>query len=372
MKKNVITAIVLCFVVFTTSAQVRKYSNEFLNIGVGGRGLGMSNAQTASTEDVYAGYYNPAGLANISNTFQVGLMHSEYFAGIAKYDYGSVAVPIDDKKRVLGFSFFRFGVDDIPNTLFLVGPDGTVDYSKITSFSAADYAFMLHYAQKFKIPGLTAGGTVKVIYRTLGPFGSATGFGIDAGLQYRNKGWRVGLMLKDITNTFNAWSFKLTDAQKQVFVSTGNDLPKNTLEYTAPTIMLGGAYDWAVDKKKNFHILPEVNFVFTTDGKRNVLVPGKPISMDLNVGLELNYMKIGYIRAGVGNIQRYYAESGKQNYSVSPSVGAGIRIKVIAIDYTLTNLTALKGSSRDNGLYSHVVSLRLDINVKSKKQDSKN
>jgi hypothetical protein len=325
----------------------------------------MGNAQAASTEDVYAGYYNPAGLANIPNTFQVGLMHSEYFAGIAKYDYGAFAVPVQDKKRVLGFSFFRFGVDDIPNTLFLYGPDGTPDYSKITSFSTADYAFMLHYAQKFeKVKGLTAGGSAKIIYRSLGPFGSAVGFGIDLGLQYRIKGWRLGLMLRDITTTFDAWSFTLTDAQKQVLLADSNELPKNSIEYVAPSIVLGAAYE--VNVKNKFFILPEVNILLTTDGKRNVLLPGNPISMDMNFGLELNYARIGYIRAGVSNIQRYYAEDGKRNFSVAPSIGAGIRIKVIAIDYTLTNLTSIKGSSRDNGLYSHVISLRLDINIKKK------
>lgn len=93
--------------------------------------------------------------------------------------------------------------------------------------------------------------------------------------------------------------------------------------------------------------------------------------MDANFGLEMNYAKIGYIRVGVSNIQQYYAENGKRNYSVSPSIGAGIRIKVIAIDYTLTNLTAVKGSSQNNGLYSHVISLRLDINVKKKSSETK-
>lgn len=350
--------------------EIRKYTNDFLNIGVGARGLGMGNAQVASTEDVYSGYYNPAGLANIPNTFQVGLMHSEYFAGIAKYDYGSFAVPTADKKRVFGFSFFRFGVDDIPNTLFLYGPDGTPDYSKITSFSTADYAFMLHYAQKFdKIPGLTFGGTAKIIYRSLGPFGNAVGFGIDLGMQYRHKGWRAGVMLRDITNTFDAWSFTLTDAQKQILLQDSNQLPKNSIEYAPPSIILGGAYELNI--KNKFYILPEVNLVLSTDGKRNVLLPGKPISMDANFGLEMNYAKIGYIRVGVSNIQQYYAENGKRNYSVSPSIGAGIRIKVIAIDYTLTNLTAVKGSSQNNGLYSHVISLRLDINVKKKSSETK-
>ena len=350
--------------------EIRKYTNDFLNIGVGARGLGMGNAQVASTEDVYSGYYNPAGLANIPNTFQVGLMHSEYFAGIAKYDYASFAVPLPDKKRVLGFSFFRFGVDDIPNTLRLYSPDGSINYANITSFSTADYAFMLHYAQKFeKVSGLTAGGSVKVIYRSLGPFGKAIGFGIDLGLQYRKKGWRAGVMLRDITTTFDAWTFSLSDADKQAFLSTNNELPKNSIEYAAPTITFGGAYE--VNVKNKFYVLPEVNMILSTDGKRNVLVPGKPISMDMNFGLELNYARIGYIRVGVSNMQRYIAENSKSTLSVSPSIGAGIRIKVIAIDYTLTNLTAVKGSSQNNGLYSHVISLRLDINVKKKSSETK-
>lgn len=183
-----ITLLAFLFIASAASAQeVRKYSNEFLNVGVGARGLAMSNAQVATTSDVYSNYYNPAGLVNISNTFQLGIMHSEYFAGIAKYDYVSVAVPIQQKKRVLGFSFFRFGIDDIPNTLFLVQPDGSLDYSKITSFSAADYAFMFHYAQALPVKGLSVGGNVKMIYRQIGKFAKAYGFGVDLGLQYRNK-----------------------------------------------------------------------------------------------------------------------------------------------------------------------------------------
>jgi hypothetical protein len=370
MKQAAITLILFLAVTQAFSqGEIRKYTNDFLDIGVGGRGLGMGNAQVASVDDVYAGYYNPAGLANIDNTFQVALMHSEYFAGIAKYDYGAFAIPFPDKKHVFGFSFFRFGVDDIPNTLFLYGPDGTPNYANISSFSTADYAFMLHYAQKFNVPGLTAGGTVKIIYRSLGPFGSAVGFGIDLGLQYRHGGWRAGLMLKDITNTFDAWTFTLTDAQKQILLQDSNQLPKNSIEYRPPSVILGGAYE--VNIKNKFYILPEINLIFSTDGAENVLLPGNPISMDAVFGLEMNYAKIGYIRIGVSNIQQYYAENGRRNYSLSPSIGAGIRIKVIAIDYSLTNLTAVQGSSQNNGLYSNVISLRLDLNVKKKAQAAK-
>ena len=92
MKKYLITLVAIGLASTSHSQAVRKYSNEFLNIGVGARGLAMSNAQVATTQDVYSNYYNPAGLIHIPNTFQVGIMHSEYFAGIAKYDFVSFAI----------------------------------------------------------------------------------------------------------------------------------------------------------------------------------------------------------------------------------------------------------------------------------------
>lgn len=368
MKKNVLFFVVLLSYSTVFGQVVRKYSNEFLNIGVGARGLGMSNAQVATTGDAYSNYYNPSGLVHIPNTFQIGIMHSEYFAGIAKYDYVSLAVPVKAQKSVIGFSFFRFGVDDIPNTLFLVQPDGSLDYSKITSFSAADYAFMFHYAQILPVKGLSIGGSAKVIYRHVGKFAKAYGFGIDLGLQYRLKQWRFGLMARDITSTFSAWNMSFTEDQERALTSSGNELPKNSIELTTPTITLGVAYDANI--KNKFFITPEVNFAFTTDGKRNVLIAAKPISIDITAGLELKYVPAKdidvCIRTGVGNLQRSTDELGKKRFTVSPNIGAGVHIKIISIDYALTNLTTIKDKDGGAGLYSHVISLRLDINKKQK------
>ena len=95
----------------------------------GARALGMSNSYVTSVNDVTAGYWNPAGLLGIKNQHQVALMHSEYFAGIAKYDYGAFATRLDSNS-VLGISLIRFGVDDIPNTTELIDANGNVDYNR--------------------------------------------------------------------------------------------------------------------------------------------------------------------------------------------------------------------------------------------------
>src|SRR6478752_7434864 len=120
MKKLFFFSFAQFFLIGLIQAQITapKYSNEFLNIGIGARSLGMANVQTASVNDVTAGYWNPAGLLNIKTKYEVGLMHAEYFAGISKYDYVGFATQIDSQS-VLAVSAIRFGTDNIPDTRFL-------------------------------------------------------------------------------------------------------------------------------------------------------------------------------------------------------------------------------------------------------------
>lgn len=353
-----------------------KYSNEFLNIGVGARALGMSLAQVATVRDVTAGYWNPAGLMGIKGDLQIAAMHSEYFAGIAKYDYASVGKSIDSVSAA-AFSFIRFGVDDIPNTTELIDAGGNIDYNRITTFSAADYAFIFSYARngfpgrsiststnqtvvnsRDQLTGFRWGANAKVIYRQVGNFANAWGFGIDIGAQYDIKKWHLGAMAKDITTTFNAWTFTLDERTKQVFEQTGNEIPKNGLENTMPRLILGGGRDFQI---KKISLLAELNAIVTTDGKRNVLVSSNPFSIDPNLGLEIGYDKIVFLRLGAGNLQRTKDFDGSLAWTFQPNLGVGLRIKNLYLDYALSDI----GNVSDV-LYSNVFSLKFDIYKQTK------
>jgi hypothetical protein len=48
-------------------------------------------------------------------------------------------------------------MDNIPNTIDLIDNDGNIDYDRITTFTAADHAFLISYARKMKVPGLRHG-----------------------------------------------------------------------------------------------------------------------------------------------------------------------------------------------------------------------
>ncbi|MEI9908869.1 MAG: hypothetical protein WDO71_03910 [Bacteroidota bacterium] len=73
----------------------------------------MGGAQVASVSDGTAGYWNPAGLVGVKDHPQFNLMHAEYFAGIGKYDYASIAFPAANNKRTFAVTGLRFAVDDI-------------------------------------------------------------------------------------------------------------------------------------------------------------------------------------------------------------------------------------------------------------------
>ena len=349
-------------------AQFTQYSNEFLNIGAGARGMAMGNAQVASVSDGTAGYWNPAALANIRDLPQLSLMHAEYFAGVGKYDFGNLVLPLKDNKRTIGITLMRFAVDDIPNTLFLVQPDGSVNLANVTPFSSADYALVFSMAQQSKLRGgqlFNFGGNAKIIYQNAGDFAHAWGFGFDAAIQVIGNRWKLGVVGKDVTTTFNAWSYGFNQAEQEVFYETENMIPGKSIELTAPQLIFGGSYSFRFDKRVS--LLVEADIDATFDGRRNTVVGGNPVSLDPRLGLELSFKDVFFVRAGINNFQQVLDDRDTTNsrkiWIYQPSIGAGFKVGDVQIDYAFTNL-----ANQSYPLYTNVFSLRVDLRTKEKKR----
>ncbi len=338
-------------------AQAPKFSNDFLNIGVGARGMALSGAVSASLNSVQAAYWNPAGLINISSKFQVSAQHAEWFSGIGNYDYVGFGKTLDDQSLSYGsISLIRMSIDQIPNTLRLRGPDGSIDYSRIEEFSVADYALLVSYGRKLNNSPWSVGINTKIIHRGFGSFAKSWGFGFDAGVQYKKNKWSLALMGRDITTSFNAYSFSFSTEEKAVLQQTNNSIPSNSVEYTLPKIVSGISYNFKLIDK--IGLLTAVDLEWSTNGTEASLISSNHFNVDPKIGIELDYNKRMFLRLGAGNFQRTLAVdgSGSKELSFYPTAGLGIKIAKITIDYAMTNI-----GNAGIGLYSHFFSLNLDF-----------
>jgi hypothetical protein len=359
MIKKILTALgCILFLAGAFAQSTPKYSNEFLTIGVGARSLAMSRSVVATVDDVTAGYWNPACLANMEDNLQLGYMHSAYFSGIANYDYAGAAFRLK-KKGAMGISMVRFGIDNIPNTFDLV-KNGQINYDRITAFSAVDYGFLFSYAQKSSKDGLVVGGNAKIVYRKAGQFAKAWGFGIDFSMQYKSSNnWQFAIVAKDITSTFNAWRMNFTNQEKEILTQNENEIPENSLEITLPSFQMGLAKTFHFTPK--FEMTTEFDADLTTDGKRNVLLKSDPFSLAPHAGIELAYKKQIFLRGGIGNIQVVTLETGKDRI-MEPNAGVGLKLGAIMLDYALTTV-----GKQSTALYTHVFSVRFSVNRNEKK-----
>ena len=357
MKKLVVIILILLPVLVWSQA-VRKYSNEFLSIGVDAAALGMSNAVVASTSDVNSGYWNPAGLLKLEDK-QVSIMHASYFANIAQYDYAAFGMPIDDRSA-FGVSLIRFGVDDILNTTQLIDSQGNIDYNRISLFSTADYALTVSYARALPVRGLNYGVNAKVVRRIIGDFANSWGFGFDFGLQFENDSdWKFGLMLRDITTTYNTWTINEEEYQKikDAVPGENQELPE-TSEITLPKAQVGMSKKFEFHNEMSLLAAGNLNMQFA---QTNDIISTKAVSIDPALGFEWGYTDLVFLRAGVGNFQQITQIDDSKKLSFQPNIGLGFKYKGIQVDYALTDL-----GDQSAALYSNIFSLKVDLDIFSR------
>lgn len=353
--KNYIVILLTLITALVSAQSTRKYSNEFMNIGVDAAALGMSNAVVSHTADVNSGYWNPAGLVHLEDN-QLSLMHSSYFANIANYNYIGYGMPLDDRSAV-GVSLIRFGVDDILDTTQLIDDEGNINYDRISTFSTADYGLTFSYARKLPLDGLNFGVNAKIIRRIIGDFASSWGFGLDAGIQFENNsGWKFGIMARDITTTYNAWSI---DEEKFEQISGAVDgqnqeLPETT-EITIPKLEIGMSKKWIFNYDYSLLAAANLNVRFE---ENNDIFSTSFASINPALGFEFGYTDLVFLRGGVGNFQNERQIDDSENLTFQPNFGVGFKYKGIQIDYAFTDI-----GDQSAALYSNVFSLKIDFSI---------
>ncbi len=343
--------------------RVAKYGADFLAGGVGARALGMGGAQVALARDVNAGYWNPAGLSQLAYP-EVAYMHAERFAGIVTFDYGSVAFPITGRSSV-GLSFFRSGVNDIKNTLNAWDVERDQPKARaetyFTSFSAADYAFFLSYARALG-ERFALGVTGKIIRRTIGDFADAWGYSFDVGLQYRTPRFVLGLNVQDASTMLQSWSINRSAFQiDDVNPETGQpftfeevfeqELPAGGSYLVLPVARLGSGVILPAGTGNTFTVGFDLDLAF--DGQQANVFNAGNLSFHPRLGTEFNLKNVVALRAGINRV----TSSDRYGLDLTPSVGAGLRLKQVAVDYGFGDFGGL---SSELG-YSHRISVQVSL-----------
>ncbi len=302
---------------FSNSFKFTKYAGDFLSIGVGGRALGMGGAFTSVANDVTAGYWNPAGLAEISNT-QIILMHDERFGGIVNYDYLGLAFkPVN--LYSLAISIIRVGVDDIPftgnefidnNSNLIFDPDvDRLDPDKFSYVSSSDWVAIVSFAKNSN-EKISIGGNFKFIYRKIGK-NTGIGVGFDFGIKYKLMDFSIGAILKDGTSTLISWN-------------TGRN------ELVTPSVVAGISREFEILRGK---FIPAIDIILRFEGRNKTALLGTNFaSADFNIGGEYTFKDIIAIRAG-------FTEN------TELTLGAGIKLNRLDIDYSFAKFNSELGNT---------------------------
>ena len=206
-------------------AAASAFAGEFLALGGGARAMALGNAYVALVDDATSGYWNAAALSGFEGR-QVHLSHAELYSGLVQHDYLALAV---QGRRIhgLALSLVRVGVDDIKFTT-LEDPTAAISADNrpvvASTETSADYALYLSGGHRLS-SRLAIGASLKMIYRSVGPF-SAYGGGLDLALRYRLvRGFTLAAVLRDVTTTPIVWDDSTDSIRPSTLVGAAYTLP---------------------------------------------------------------------------------------------------------------------------------------------------
>ncbi len=360
--------------------RLAKYGAEFLAGGVDARALGMGGAYVGLADEVSAGYWNPAGLRGLSYP-EIGYMHVERFAGAVSFDYGGVAMPVTARSTV-GVSVFRSGVNDIVNTLAAWNPDRgqpLPDYeSRITRFSAADWALFVSYSRAVG-ERLSVGVNFKGIHRSIGDFANAWGYSMDVAARYRAGPYRLGVVVRDVTTMLQSWSVNpsafevncINPIDEQPFDACLNEdgtlIENNAARYQAvfdqripqggtalvlPVARLGSGAAWPVGDGHTLTVGLDVDVA--VDGRRAFVPNIGDVSFRPRLGMAFRYAGVVELRGGVQRLQ----VGTPVGVDLTPSVGAGLDLEQVSVDFSFGDFAGLVA---DDLGYSYRLSAQLRL-----------
>ncbi|HOJ37371.1 MAG TPA: PorV/PorQ family protein [Ignavibacteriales bacterium] len=324
MKKYIAMLIITVFSTIIMAGDVSRKGTtgaDELLIPVGARSIATAGAFVANSQGLEALYYNPAGLAAYQGN---GEMMFSYMSYIADINLSYFAASYNDKSLgsvALSVKNLDFGRINVTTE---TKPDGDG-----STYSPTFLTTTLSYA-KVVTDRVTAGANLKIIYEKIGN-ASATGFGVDFGVQYKFDElplW-LGATIKNVGTNMK---FTGQDLQRKYYPinNTVDARPVSaeitTEEFQIPSYFeLSLAYDAEIND--DMKLLTGFNF-----RNNNVMED------QLQLGVEFSYVDMFFLRAGYDT---YLQNTDKNIYDYT--LGFGVKYDFtrslnLTFDYAYRNV----------------------------------
>ena len=307
MKKIFLTSLLLfvisCQLVYSQAGQT---GLSFLELGIGGRALGMGEAYTAIASDPSATYYNPAALS-LSKKSQLLLMHKEYFQGTKTEN---IVASTSINQISIGFNVNATTISDIELR--------TVPGPALGTFTARYALIGLSGAYEFDSI-ISVGVTGKYLFEKIFT-DEASGLAFDLGGMYMTP-WdiRLGFAISNL-GSMSELRNESTKLPQTIRVGAGYVIPVEKIDGTLTT---SADIVSVVNKSKTY----------------------------LYLGGEFNYKNTFSVRLGY---QTSHESKNLSNNIGNISGGVGIRYSMFQVDYAFVPFRYDFGST-------HTFSLCIDI-----------
>lgn len=323
MKRTVLVIIVLSLTAYGTATAGDPVSKRgttaapFLQLGVGGRAVGMGDAFTAIANDASALYWNPAGMELLPSN-AISFSYMNWIADMRFVNAGMII-----KAGTVGS--FGVSVTSLATPEMLVRtvqePEGLG-----LRFDAADMAIGLSYARNLT-ERFSFGGTFKYIERRIWHM-EANAIAADFGLLYRLpwQGLQLGI---SITNFGSKLQLQGTDAVKSI------DIDPNMAGNNSAVMTELRTKEWALPLQFRFGLSYELMRTSsnTLTVAADYLHPNDN-NESVNTGFEYCYDEILMLRAGYQSLLLQDAEEGL-------SFGIGLKYAGVGFDFSYSAMEHL-------------------------------
>ncbi len=298
----------------TGQSKVGTTAANFLQIGVGARGIALGEAAVASARDDISGiFWNPALTAGVGSS-QVYFNHTQWFADI-DLNYGSLLMNFGQRGN-FGVTFYSLTTDQLEVTTEEF-PEGTGDL-----FTVQDLMVALTYSRSLT-DRFDIGGSAKYINSQIWNT-SASAFAVDVGLTYRTPFEPVTLGMS-ISNFGTEMRMSGTDIavrfDPDLRVGGNNDgvvADQRTRSWDLPILFrFGLAYDLIKSQDHKIMVAGDALYPSAQDNY-------------VNFGMEYSFLGAFFLRGGYRELFIEDSEGGL-------ALGAGAKLYNLRLDYAYSD-----------------------------------